>query len=66
MINTDVAWPDDAPIIRAHDLGEENVRLYRYYAQRQPEREIYLFDRNGSQLQYLGTAIELESRHAAR
>jgi hypothetical protein len=30
-------WPDDAPIIRAHDLGERNAELFRYYAARKPQ-----------------------------
>jgi hypothetical protein len=45
VYNWDVLMPDDAPIIRAHDLGEaENVKLYQYYAKTQPDRTVYLFD----------------------
>ena len=33
VYNTDVAWPDDAPIIRAHDLGWPRDRqIVEYYA----------------------------------
>src|SRR6185295_8819865 len=28
VYNTDVAWPDDAPIVRAHDLGSRNGRIF--------------------------------------
>src|SRR5215469_18844576 len=45
VYNTDVAWPDDAPIIRAHDLGARDVELVRYYAARQPARTFYVFNR---------------------
>jgi hypothetical protein len=68
VYNWDVAWPDDASVIRAHDLGERNIELYRYYAERQPTRKIYRFDRGALYrlrrgeplpLVYLGTAAEL-------
>jgi hypothetical protein len=45
-----VVWPDDAPIIRAHDLGHANRQLYAYYAQRQPNRMVYHFDRTAGRL----------------
>lgn len=45
VYNWDVAWPDDAPIIRAHDLGPARDReIVDYYAARQPDRTFYLFD----------------------
>ncbi|MGD0140453.1 MAG: glycosyltransferase family 39 protein [Tepidisphaeraceae bacterium] len=65
VYNADVAWPDDAPIVRANDLGEnENVRIYRYYARRGQNRDVYLYDRtaarNGhSPLTRLGTTGQL-------
>jgi 4-amino-4-deoxy-L-arabinose transferase-like glycosyltransferase len=59
VYNIDVAWPDDARIIHAHDLGPRNVELFRYYAQRQPDRVIYLYDRGTGQLTRLGTARDL-------
>ncbi|MGD0463361.1 MAG: glycosyltransferase family 39 protein [Tepidisphaeraceae bacterium] len=64
VYNTDVAWPDDALIVRARDLGEnENIRLYRYYTQRHQDRDVYLYDRaarNGrNPLTPLGTTREL-------
>jgi hypothetical protein len=61
VYNTDVAWPDDAPIIRAHDLGSRNVELFRYYAEHQPQRTFYLFDRGNPNdpLHRLGSAEEL-------
>jgi len=66
VYNTDSAWPDDARIIYANDLGpERNADLVRYYAQRDPGRKIILFDRtqldveNGQPIRELGTAGEL-------
>lgn len=45
VYNTGVAWPDDAEIIRAHDLGPLRDReIVSYYAARKPVREFYLFD----------------------
>jgi hypothetical protein len=49
VYNTDVAWPDDAPIIRAHDLGPRRDReIIDYYAARHPPRTFYLFDPKAS------------------
>jgi hypothetical protein len=59
VYNTDVAWPDDAPIIRAHDLGARDGEIIRYYAQRQPQRMFYLFDVASRQLIPLGKAAVL-------
>ncbi|HEY7119221.1 MAG TPA: hypothetical protein VH475_21710, partial [Tepidisphaeraceae bacterium] len=69
VYNTDVAWPDDAPVIRAHDLGpERNRELFRYYARQSrergtPDRAVYLYDLSPDALQepprYLGKASEL-------
>jgi hypothetical protein len=45
VYNDTVAWPDDAQVIRARDLGpEQNRAIYRYYAQRQPNRFFYVYD----------------------
>ena len=69
VYNDGVAWPDDAPVIRARDLGRaEDWKLIDYYAQRQPDRWIYIYDRaaaleSRSPLsQPLGTAGELANR----
>jgi 4-amino-4-deoxy-L-arabinose transferase-like glycosyltransferase len=60
VYNVDVAWPDDAPIIRAHDLGDaRNIEIFRYFAERQPTRRFYRFDRGDGSLQFLGTATGL-------
>jgi hypothetical protein len=56
VYNSDVAWPDDAAVVRAHDLGQRNAELFRYYADRQPARRFYLFDRGDNALYDLGTA----------
>lgn len=69
--NTDVAFPDDARVVRAQDLGsQENKRLFKYYADeyragRQPNRNFYVYDRPADEgdetykLRYLGMATEL-------
>jgi hypothetical protein len=45
VYNWDVPWPDDAPVIRAHDLGPaRDGEIFEYYARRQPDRNFYLFD----------------------
>lgn len=59
VYNTDVAWPDDAPIIRAHDLGPRNGEIIRYYARSQPQRMFYLFDAASRQLIPIGRAAAL-------
>lgn len=54
VYNTQTAWPDDSPIIFAHDLGDErNQALFRYYAERQPDRFVYRLDRTGSKAEGL-------------
>jgi hypothetical protein len=64
VYNTDVIWPDDAPIIRAHDLGPRNREIFAYYARTQPDRTFYRFDlalahQGKEPLTRLGTAREL-------
>ncbi len=54
VYNADADWPDDAVVVRAHDRGAENAALYRYYAERQPERFVYRFDERTRRLQELG------------
>jgi 4-amino-4-deoxy-L-arabinose transferase-like glycosyltransferase len=59
VFNTEAAWPDDAAVIRAHDLGDENARLFAYYAKRSPGRTVYRYDEREETLMYLGTVGEL-------
>ena len=56
VYNLQTPWPDDAQVIRAHDLGARNVESIRYYAQRQPERFFYQYDQATKQLRELGPA----------
>lgn len=58
VYNLDATWPDDAPIIRAQDLGPRNGELLRYYAERQPGRTYYMMDRYTGILLQLGNAQE--------
>ncbi len=63
VYNIDVVNPDDAPIIRAHDLGVQRDReLFEYYAKRQPERMVYLYDRATKQFAELGRVSDLARR----
>jgi hypothetical protein len=60
VYNWQVAWPDDARVVRAHDLGaQRDLELYQYYAQRQPARGVYRYDLKDRSLVFLGTAREL-------
>ena len=59
VYNADVAWPDDAPIIRAHDCGDLNQQIFDYYADRQPYRYFYRFNERDRSLHKLGLAREL-------
>ena len=58
VYNMDVTWPDDAPIVRAHDLGPRNGELLRYYATHQPSRTFWLFDRRTGNVVELGNASQ--------
>jgi hypothetical protein len=62
VYNADSAWPDDSPVIRAHDLGSRDREIYRYYAERQPARFFYRFDETSQTLHPLGSAVELANR----
>jgi hypothetical protein len=66
VFNTEAAWPDDARVIRAHDLGEENGRLFAYYAKRSPGRGVYRYDEREETLTYLGTVGDLAGAAAAK
>ncbi|MGH7177158.1 MAG: glycosyltransferase family 39 protein [Tepidisphaeraceae bacterium] len=59
VYNLNVTNPDDARIVRAHDLGERNVELFDYYAKIQPDRFVYLFDRGDGSLKSLGVVRDL-------
>ncbi len=59
VYNADVAWPDDAGVIRANDLGMRNSQIFKYYGQRQPDRAFYRFDEMSETLIPLGRAKNL-------
>jgi hypothetical protein len=59
VFNTAAAWPDDSPVIRAHDRGLLNARLFRYYAARQPSRIVYRYDERTRTMSELGTVAAL-------
>jgi hypothetical protein len=56
VYNIDVTWPDEAPVVRAQDLGPRNGELIRYYSRLQPERQYYVMDRKTGILLALGDA----------
>ncbi|HEY7117702.1 MAG TPA: hypothetical protein VH475_14030 [Tepidisphaeraceae bacterium] len=67
VYNADVAWPDDAQVIRAHDLGPtRNRKLFDYYARLRQDRDVYLYDRSATAsanpLRHLGKISELTDR----
>jgi hypothetical protein len=76
VFNSDVAWPDEAPIIRAQDLnadvrsigkpGDSDRPLYEYYLRTDPRRTFYLYDRRGGngELLRLGSPAQMVSRTA--
>lgn len=63
VYNTDAAWPDDCPILYAHDLGPaRNREIFEYYANIQPDRRFFRFDRATGAVEMLGTARDLAPR----
>jgi hypothetical protein len=65
VYNEGVAWPDEAQVIRAHDLGpQRSAALIDYYAKIQPNRHVYILDRGNLELRYYGTAGEFSKRLA--
>ncbi len=66
VYNNQTAWPDDARLILAHDLGPDRDReIFAYYARVQPDRTFYRFNRaaalarSSNWLEKLGTARSL-------
>jgi 4-amino-4-deoxy-L-arabinose transferase-like glycosyltransferase len=59
VFNIDSASPDEAAVVRAHDRGPENHRIFEYYANREPRRYFYLYDRARAELTPLGWAKDL-------
>ncbi|HYE18657.1 MAG TPA: hypothetical protein VEA69_09445 [Tepidisphaeraceae bacterium] len=64
VYNDGVAWPDDAPVLRAHDLGEPaNRRLLDYYLRHGQDRHVFVYDRDPARtlepIRYLGRASQI-------
>ena len=59
VYNSSVAWPDDAEIIRAHDLGPRDWQIVDYYAKRQPDRVFFVWDLGTGVLRRIGSAGDL-------
>jgi len=59
VYNVEGAPIDASPVVRARDLGPRNIELVRYYADRQPERTVYIFHQEAGQLQRIGAAAEI-------
>jgi hypothetical protein len=67
VYNLVTGWPDDEPITRAQDLGpKKDAELIAYYAAIQPERVVYVVDRDSCELKKLGTAGQLAPQAAAK
>jgi hypothetical protein len=63
VYNLTTGWPDDEPITRAQDLGPaKDAELIAYYAGIQPDRKVYVIDRDSCEVRQLGTAGELSKR----
>lgn len=74
VYNSDYIWPDDAPVVRVHDLnsetsaighpGDRDLPLYEYFEETAPKRVFYLYDRHFRHpiLIRLGTASEIIKR----
>jgi hypothetical protein len=60
VYNIDVAYPDEARIVRAHDLGPRDGEIIRYYAARQPGRVFYRYEESSGKLILLGPAADLQ------
>jgi hypothetical protein len=59
VYNSEVAWPDDAEVIRAHDLGPRDAELIDYYAKIQPERVLFIWDQKRDELRRIGVMADL-------
>jgi hypothetical protein len=59
VYNTDVAWPDDAEVIRAHDLGSRDGELIDYYGRIQPDRALFVWNPAADQIRRIGTVGQL-------
>ena len=46
VCNSEVAWPDDAEVVRAHDLGPRDHEIVEYYGSRQPDRMFFTVSRD--------------------
>jgi hypothetical protein len=65
VYNIDAAWPDDAAIVRAHNLDPQTTeRLIRYYSSIGQDRSVYLADRLPDRPHYVGRVSELAARLA--
>jgi hypothetical protein len=59
VYNSEVLWPDDADVIRAHDLGPRDAELIEYYAKRQPDRILFIWDQKFDRPQPVGPVADL-------
>jgi hypothetical protein len=59
VYNGEVTWPDDAEVIRAHDLGPRDAELIDYYAKIQPERVLFVWDQKRDELRRIGVMADL-------
>lgn len=50
VYNSEVAWPDEAEVIKAHDLGQRDVEIINYYAKLQPDRVFFVWEQKGNEM----------------
>jgi len=65
VYNYAAAKIDDNPVIRAQFLGPRNIELYAYYAKRQPDRNVYVYDRMRNVIASLGKVSDVYARELA-
>jgi hypothetical protein len=59
VYNSEVSWPDDAEVVRVHDLGSRDTALIEYYAARQPDRILFIWDQKRDELRRIGPMSNL-------
>jgi hypothetical protein len=53
VYNLETPWPDDARVVRAHDLGPRNAELVKYYAAKGQRRAVYVYDQATRELRVI-------------
>jgi hypothetical protein len=62
VYNVEAAEIDGQHVVRAQDMGARDIELVRYYAAKQPGREVFRFENGMKQPQALGNVREVAER----